>query len=328
MAQAVREGRAPARVLDHAPRRAVDLRERHAGAHDLLGRFVGAQHRVVDGALVCRGLSGEEGARHVRAVPVALAAHVKEDHVAGRERGVVGLVVRVRRMVPEAHDGGEGVVLRAEAAVLAEQGVGDLALGDARADLVHEPGHGLVVCGRRRAHELALARVLDGAGVVNRVRGEHEGAGRARLHERHEPPGGEVLVHAEGARVVGVLADQGDGVVGVGEAHHARPAPGGVGEELVCKEHGLALGAHEQREEALVGLGVVAAQPPDRKRVDHERLRKAPVGQVGPHPRKTRLVHPAPLVRSCGQCSRRGWCEGKGPSRHPVVNIPGGMVLS
>ena len=90
----------------------------------------------------------------------------------------------------------------------------------------------------------------------------------------------------------------------------------------------LMQGAAEQREEALVGLGVVAAQPPDRKRVDHERLRKAPVGQVGPHPRKTRLVHPAPLVRSCGQCSRRGMMRGTGASRHPVVNIPGGMVLS
>ena len=107
------------------------------------------------------------------------------------------------------------MVLGAQPAVGGQQTLGDLALGDAGAHLGGEPLHRAVVGGRRGAHEVELARVLDGARAVDRVGGEPERRRCLLVHQRQEPAGREVLVDAGGLGGVELAGDHRDGVLGV-----------------------------------------------------------------------------------------------------------------
>ncbi len=233
--QAVVEGRAPTRVLDDAAGGKVNLGKLDAGRHDLLGFLVGAANGLVNGPLVVGGLGGKEGARHVRAVPVLLAAHVKQHDVANGKRSVVGLVVRVCAVVAKAHDGREGVVAGAQASVLAQKAFCDLQLGHAGAQLSHQPLHGLVVGARGLAHEFLLARVFDRAGVVDCARGQLEAGGGPGLHQRHQPAGGKLFVHAQRGRVVADLCEKGHGILRVVKDAHVSAGIAGVGEQAVAE---------------------------------------------------------------------------------------------
>ena len=203
------------------------------------------------------------------------------------------------------------MVLRAEAAVLAKKPVGDLPLGHAGADLGDEPVHGLVVDGGGGSHELLLALVLDGARVVDGVRGEGKAGRGAGLHEGHEPAGGELLVDAERRRVVGHVSHKGDRVLGVVERAHVGAGVAHLGEEPVAKHHGLfgLVAGDVERKEALVGLGVVPAEPPDGQGVHQKHLRKAAAPQVGAHVRKAFVVHG--LLLSVAASVARGAPDGR-----------------
>ena len=166
------------------------------------------------------------------------------------------------------------MVLGAQPAVGGQQALGDLALGDAGAHLGGEPLHRAVVGRRRGAHEVELARVLDGARAVDRVGGEPERGRGLRVHQRQEPAGSEVLVDAGGLGGVELVGDHRDGV------HDAVAEGGRVGEEAVAEHDGLAVACDQQREEALVGVVAVAAQPEDRHGIANDCLVKAHVGKV------------------------------------------------
>ena len=311
MPQPVREVLAPARVLDDRPCGMVYLGKRDARTHELLCGLVGCAHGLVHAALVLGGLGGEERARHVGAVGALLAAHVEEDGVSRTQHRVVGRVVRVGGVGAKAHDRREGMVLGAERAVLREEPLGDARLGHARDSLLHEPGHRPVVGGGRGAHEVLLAGVLHRAGVVDGSGPEHERARRPRGHERHEPAGGEVLVHAERGVVTDDGRDERHGVVGVREDDHVLAVGVGVGEEAVAEEHRSASRGEEQGEEALVRLGVVAGEPEDGQGVGDDDLLEAHLAEVFEDLLNTCFVHAWLLpTDDWWQCSTgpRGGC--------------------
>ena len=91
--------------------------------------------------------------------------------------------------------------------------------------------------------------------------------------------------------MVGDLGHQGHRVVGVAEGAYVLAGAAGLREEAVEEERRGALGGNVERKEALVGLGVVAAKPPDGERVDKKRLLKTLVPEVCPDLCKTVLVH-------------------------------------
>ena len=91
--------------------------------------------------------------------------------------------------------------------------------------------------------------------------------------------------------MVGDLGHQGHRVVGVAEGAYVLAGAAGLREEAVEEERRGVLGGDVERKEALVGLGVVAAQPPDGERVNKKRLLKTLVSEVCPDLCKTVLVH-------------------------------------
>ena len=189
------------------------------------------------------------------------------------------------------------MVLRAQAAVRAEEPLGDLELRGSGPYLLHQPLHGLIVHAGGGAHELALAGILEGARIVDRVGGDREGRRRTCLHERNEPAGGELLVYAERTRRIAQLDDERDGVVGVGERDHVRAGCRRVGKEPVNQKGRGPRGGDEKREKALVGLGVVAGQPPDGERVHHYELGEPAGSEVCPYAGDAVYMHDASLGR-------------------------------
>ena len=290
VAGAVREELAVTRLGDEVACGGVDLGEEDARLHDRLGSLLGCEDHLVHLALLGRGLRGEEGARHVGAVLVHVAAHVEEEHVALLEHGAVGGVVRVGSGRAEAHDGCADLVVAAQLAVLRGEHAGDLALGHALVYLQCDPGHCLVVDAARAAHELLLVGILDGAGVVHRGRSCEVVARRAGLHEREQPASGHVLVDPQGRAVIADAGEHRDRVVGVGEGDHVLAERRRIGEELVA-EHDVALGREVEPVEALHGLVVVTAQVADRDGIADEDLGEAHLLEVGEHLVHTLLVH-------------------------------------
>ena len=237
------------------------------------------------------GLAEHEGARHVGAVLALAATHVEQDHVTAGQRRVVGLVVRVGRVRAEADDGGERVALRAQFAVDRLQLAGHVGLGDA---LVHEPAetvHGGIVRGAGGAHKLALGIVLDGARVVYRIRGQHEAARRAALHERQQEAGRQVLVAAQ--RLVGIAQpfDDGQRIVGVGERAHGAGGVGRRGEQRIQHEGGSSVRSDDQPEEALARLDERSGEIVDGTGIAYEHLLETSVREVAPHGFDALFVH-------------------------------------
>ena len=271
--QPVREVLPPAGILNDRACGAVYLGKRDTRSHDGLGRLVCATNALVDGPLVLAGGAVEERARHVRAVHVLAAAHVEENHVTLGKNGAVGGVVRIRRICPKAHDGREGVILRAKRPVDVEKTAGNLLLGHALVNLGAKPLHGLIVRARRRAHKVLLLRRLCGASIVNGGGAQLERGGGACLLKRHKPARGKLLVHAERRIMVRDRCDQRHGVLGVVKSADVFARRGGIREEAVGKERRGSACAEIEPQEALVGLGVVAREVVDRHRVRNKCLR-------------------------------------------------------
>ena len=143
---------------------------------------------------------------------------------------------------------------------------------------------------------IMIGRLVLGT-IVDRIGGDREGRRRTCLHERNEPAGGELLVYAERTRCIAQLDDERDGIVGVGERDHVRAGCRRVGKEPVNQKGRGPRGGDEKREKALVGLGVVAGQPPDGERVHHYELGEPARSEVCPYAGDAVCMHDASLGR-------------------------------
>ena len=90
MAEAVREIRSVSGRLDYVSGFGVEVAEPRAGLHDRLGGQIGAQNRLVYGAVAVGDTPVIIGARHVGTIIVPDAADVEEHAVALFEHGPVG----------------------------------------------------------------------------------------------------------------------------------------------------------------------------------------------------------------------------------------------
>ena len=175
------------------------------------------------------------------------------------------------------------MALGTQAAVDVEQGVGDEALG---CTLVHHTAqnpHGLVVGGTGPAHELLLLGVLDCTRIVDGSRAQHKPAGSARVTQRQQETGGEVLVAAQGGRMVGKAADKRERVVLVAIPLRGHREVGRCGEQVVHHEHRLMVGPQNEPVEPLAGIDIEARKPADAHGVAHEHLGKTQLIKVATH---------------------------------------------
>ena len=242
------------------------------------------------GGLFLCGLAAEPGAGHVAAIAVLHAAHVKQHAVALLQHRAVRLVVGVSGVRTEGNDGGKA---RAFAAVGAELGVnelGHLTLSHADLDVVLRSLVDFIVDAGGLTHEALFLGVLAGAAVVDAIAGQHDLHAGVGLHQRDQELGGPLFVDAQRLRGVDHGGDLGDRGVGVS-------VPNGLAgrirdiEQLVQKQHRLAVGGQVERQQTLIGFHGDTGQIPHAFGVADDHLGQALCAQCGTNPVNTFHFH-------------------------------------
>ena len=173
--------------------------------------------------------------------------------------------------------------LGAQAAVDVEQRVGNRPLGCTLVHHAAQDRHGLVVGGTGSAHELLLLGVLDCTRMVDGGRTQTKPAGSARVAQGQQKTGSEVLVAAQGGRMVGKAADERERVVLVAIPLRSHREVGRRGEQVVHHEHRLMVGPQNEPVESLAGIDIEAREPADAHGVTHEHLGKAELIKIAAH---------------------------------------------
>ena len=143
--------------------------------------------------------------------------------------------------------------------------------------------HGLVVGGTGSAHELLLFGVLDCTRMVDGGRAQDKPAGSARVAQGQQETGSEVLVAAQGGRMVGKATDERERVILVAIPLCGHRKVGRRGEQVVHHEHRLMVGTQNEPVEPLAGVDIEARKPADAHGVAHKHLRKAQLIKVATH---------------------------------------------